>query len=101
MNLKLEEFGWILKPIQVQVAHGNLETQLQIVNLFKNLLKLWKAMEDQSEFMQVLTCGTRFLVANKFVQTLNHILYGMPDMTERSLLMIFTQTNLVAGTNLQ
>ena len=85
----------------MQVVHGNLETQLQIVNSFKNLSKLWKVVEDQSEFMQALTCGTRFSAANKFVQTSNHILCGMPDMTERSHSMIFTQINLVDGKNQQ
>ena len=58
-------------------------------------------MEDQSEFMQALTCGTRFSAANKFAQTSNHILCGMLDMMERNHLMIFTQTNLVDGKSQQ
>lgn len=54
-------------------------------------------MEDQLVSMPALTCGIKFSEVNKFALTSNLTPYGTPDMMERSHLMIFTQTNSVAG----
>jgi len=48
-------------------------------------------------FMQLLICGTKFSVANKFVHHLVLILYGMLIMMERKHLTITLQINLGDG----
>lgn len=101
LNTQQELYGWIFKQIQVEDVHGKLETQLQIVSLFKNLSNLWKLEEDLSEYMQVHTCGMKSLAANKYVPTSNLTHYGMPVMMERNPSMIIIQTNLEDGKNQQ